>query len=215
VRALQEKAGLPVDGIAGRQTRMVLGSWMPISPAPSLQPRPTPAEDVIAMLSEASKGAKSVGAAPAVTPPVVVEQTVIPAASDAAAPVEPPAAEADAATVESADLAPPANPEAAAPETSQAEDTTVPPSPEVDGTVEPGAPLAEIVEPGAEPADVEGEVAPAPVDAVVSPEASADSAPVAAADGEPLSKSYPDEVTAPSLGVAPLVPTGDAAEDTR
>jgi hypothetical protein len=42
VRQIQESTGLQVDGIVGKQTRMVLTSWSRDEPTPSLGPKPFP-----------------------------------------------------------------------------------------------------------------------------------------------------------------------------
>ena len=52
VAQLQEDTGLKVDGFAGQQTRMVLSSWLPGFPTPSLEPRPLPQEQLRALAKE-------------------------------------------------------------------------------------------------------------------------------------------------------------------
>ena len=80
VRKLQAQCGLSVDGVAGRQTRMVLSSWLPLSDGPQLMEGPVLAAQVTAP-------------APASPPPVpVVDGPVVldtPAPEKAATPQEP------------------------------------------------------------------------------------------------------------------------------
>jgi general secretion pathway protein A len=52
VTTLQEQTGLKVDGLAGRQTRMVMSSWLPTGHAPSLRPSIDPAPVETAALVE-------------------------------------------------------------------------------------------------------------------------------------------------------------------
>ena len=52
VRRIQEASGLKVDGVVGKQTRMVLTSWSRNEPTPSLGPKPFP----IAMRSVVADG---------------------------------------------------------------------------------------------------------------------------------------------------------------
>jgi hypothetical protein len=57
VRRVQWAAGLVVDGIAGRQTRMAMTSWSENWPTPSLGPKPFPEEVRAAIFdAEASDG---------------------------------------------------------------------------------------------------------------------------------------------------------------
>lgn len=192
VRALQEAAGLAADGIAGRQTRMILGSWLPTSSAPSLRPRPTPSPDIVALLSAEKPAGPAADAAEA---PPAPEPTPIAVGAEADA--------VNAIQAESSDLAPPAIPEA--PDTA-------------DASAADGEAPAEVPAPVApETAPEESETAPAELETPsVAPATTPEPAAEAAnAETDAVSKAYPDEITAPALGSAPLVPLSSDGEETR
>lgn len=202
VRALQIETGLKVDGMVGRQTRMVLASWT-MSETPGLNKAIT--------VETAPTEEKSVDLAqepvPAPVEPPVVEPAVVEALD--AAPVPVPVA----------DFGPPV-PDSVASEASSPADTALPEFGDV--TIQPESSDVDTEPPAVEPADA---TAPVPDTSEPEPlEQNAEVLPVAPPTPTVLVEDLADEpeevddqaalqndallVTPPSPGGMPLVPHG-------
>ncbi len=198
VAKLQADTGIVADGTAGRQTRMVLYSWLPGFETPTLRQLPPPMLPMEA--PEPLLASTKAAPAPAPeTPPAP------PASEPAPAPVPAPVEAAPAEPVSE----PPATPEAAP--VPPAPDTVTPaPAP----TPDPAAGPAQ--EPAPEPAPVTVEDVPPPAAAPVAEQTSKDAPPAAPAP-PPATVPTQDEagraVTPPSTSGLPLVPADpDAVE---
>jgi len=104
VEHLQRETGLPTDGLAGRQTRMVLSSWAPQGPTPALRTRDMPTVIDSALVTKPA--AEPVNSnetniadepEPAETPPPAQVAASVPAEIPEPAPTTPPADKTDSA----------------------------------------------------------------------------------------------------------------------
>jgi general secretion pathway protein A len=194
VAAIQAEAGLKMDGIAGRQVRMVIAAWSGTNNSPSLRPR--------------SGAAPETAAAPVPVADTLVRQeakTVVPDVVAAPpAPVEPPppAPQAPAAAPETPAPAP--APEAAQPEPASAEPAPAPAPAETPAGASAEAP--ENKEQSAA-AVLSGEYRAA----VGAPLQVRELPPPTAMEAlPPAEAARPGESTEPLAGSSPLVPHGGA-----
>jgi len=180
VTRLQVETGIKVDGIVGKQVRMVLSSWLPQIPTPSLK-----RGDVV----------PGDGLAPVLAGAVPEAQGDFLETPVMDGPVDDPEAEAEAASVMDAEPS----------------DGGSDPSPAVEGA-EPESPVR--APPAPAPVPETNEAPPTPQERPDRPAAGEESPPLASRDREGLPAGQAGkEVTAPSTGNAPLVPSAGAAGD--
>lgn len=154
VSRLQAETGLLIDGIAGKQVRMVLTSWLPETPTPALRPLDVPLPEPNVQQAEAATPPEETPA-PAETaaetgqaappPETITPDAVVPAETPEPAPAE--TSPATAPEVEpGAETPPPTSPETT--ETAPVEAPAPPPA--ADAT--PLVVMEELPEPGGAPA---------------------------------------------------------------
>lgn len=179
ISKLQEETGLAVDGVAGKQVRMVLASWMPEQPTPGLREMNVPVPE---------------GAAPEAAAPAAPEA--------AAATPQPETAPAEATPpVPETPAVPEAAPGADAPETEAPADVPVTPEETEDSVMpvedtQPEAPAEESPTPEATPATPEAapatpEAAPAAAEASVPSTMAPDAGDIEKPATEPVASNAP------------------------
>jgi len=227
VSKIQAETGLLVDGIVGKQVRMILTSWAQDVAGPALEAvtptttpeqekqEPAPAEDVATKAAKekkpAAKSAKATNKMPEISAPAEPASTPEPpAAAPEPAPVpEPPAAAPEPAPVPEppaavTEPAPAPEPPAAAPEPAPAPE---PPAPAPEPVPAPEPPVA-----APEPAPADTANTPAPSTDVM---VHVQELPKPGAPGElpPLDSAPLKESTPPAAGALPLVPHEEPARN--
>lgn len=203
VARLQADTGIVADGAAGRQTRMVLYSWLPGFDTPDLRQLPPP---ILPMDQPESLIASSKPSPVPPAPPADASASQAPKPETAPAPAP--------------ETVPPPAP-SPEPETASPDPASVPPAPAAPDPSS-AAPAATASEPVAEPAMPDPAATPAPSDSSQASVKVEDVAPPAQADPQPAAEPpapsvTQDEsgrlVTPPSTGGLPLVPADpDAVE---